>query len=86
MSTNVDNGGYGTSAVINHHNGYSTLYGNMVKVVVNVGDVVEKGQLIGYMGSTGISTGCHLHFEVWSGYPWSNGYRLNPNVISTYNR
>ena len=86
MSTNVDNGGYGKFAVINHHNGYSTLYGHMVKVVVNVGDVVEKGQLIGYMGSTGISTGCHLHFEVWSGYPWSNGYRLNPNVISTYNR
>lgn len=86
MATNVDNGGYGKFAVINHHNGYSTLYGHMVKVVVNVGDVVEKGQVIGYMGSTGISTGCHLHFEVWSGYPWTNGHRLNPNVISTYNR
>ncbi len=86
MSTNVDNGGYGKFAVINHNNGYSTLYGHMVKVVVKVGDVVEKGQVIGYMGSTGISTGCHLHFEVWSGYPWTNGYRLNPNVISTYNR
>lgn len=86
MANKVDNGSYGLFVVINHHNGYSTLYGHMIKVNVNVGDIVEKGQVIGLMGSTGDSTGCHLHFELWSGYPWGHGYRLNPNVISTYNK
>lgn len=86
MSNKVDNGSYGLFVSINHHNGYSTLYGHMIKVYVNVGDIVEKGQVIGLMGSTGDSTGCHLHFELWSGYPWVNGHRLNPNVISIYNK
>lgn len=86
MANKVDNGSYGLFVAINHHNGYSTLYGHMIKVEVNVGDIVEKGQVIGLMGSTGDSTGCHLHFELWSGYPWGHGYRLNPNVISTYNK
>lgn len=86
MANKVDNGSYGLFVVINHNNGYSTLYGHMISVSVNVGDIVEKGQVIGLMGSTGDSTGCHLHFELWSGYPWAHGYRLNPNVISTYNK
>ena len=86
MANKVDNGSYGLFVVINHHNGYSTLYGHMIKVNVNVGEIVEKGQVIGLMGSTGDSTGCHLHFELWSGYPWAYGHRLNPNVISTYNK
>lgn len=86
MANKVDNGSYGLFVAINHNNGYSTLYGHMIKVLVNKGDIVEKGQVIGLMGSTGDSTGCHLHFELWSGYPWANGYRLNPNVIPLYNK
>lgn len=59
--------GYGNYIVINHNNGYYTLYGHMNKFVsgLKVGDTVLKGQLIGYVGSTGISTGPHIHFEVW---------------------
>lgn len=86
MANKVDNGSYGMFVVINHHNGYSTLYGHMLQVNVNLGEVVEKGQVIGLMGSTGDSTGCHLHFELWNGYPWGHGYRLNPNVIPIYNK
>ena len=86
MANYVDNNSYGLYTVINHHNGYSTLYAHMIKVNVKKGDIVEKGQVIGLMGSTGDSTGCHLHFELWSGYPWVNGYRLNPAVLPAYNR
>ena len=58
----------------------------MIQVNVKKGDIVEKGQVIGLMGATGDSTGCHLHFELWSGYPWVHGYRLNPAVLPAYNR
>jgi len=86
MANYVDNNSYGLYVVINHNNGYSTLYAHMVQVNVKKGDIVEKGQVIGLMGTTGDSTGCHLHFELWSGYPWVNGYRLNPAVLPAYNR
>ena len=55
---------YGNYVLINHKNGYKTMYGHMSKVNVSQGQVVEKGEKIGYMGSTGESTGVHLHFEV----------------------
>lgn len=58
------NGGYGNMIVISHDNGTQTLYSHNSENVVYVGQYVEKGQLIGYMGSTGRSTGNHLHFEV----------------------
>jgi len=86
MANYVDNNSYGLYTVINHNNGYSTLYAHMIQVNVKKGDIVEKGQVIGLMGSTGDSTGCHLHFELWSGYPWVHGYRLNPAVLPAYNR
>ncbi len=57
-------GGYGNYVVINHDSSYTTLYGHMTNTVVTVGQYVEKGQIIGYVGSTGWSTGAHLHFEV----------------------
>lgn len=58
------NGGYGSYVVLQHNNGTQTLYAHLSKVYVSVGDSVGKGALIGAMGSTGKSTGSHLHFEV----------------------
>ncbi len=58
------NGGYGNYVVITHDNGSQTLYGHMRSVIVAYGQSVSQGQLIGYVGSTGRSTGPHLHFEV----------------------
>lgn len=58
------NGGYGEYAVIRHSNGTQTLYAHMSEVVVAAGAHVVKGQVIGYVGNTGKSTGSHLHFEV----------------------
>lgn len=55
--------GYGNCVVIRHHNGIETLYGHLSKRLVNPGDLVNAGQLIGLGGSTGHSTGPHLHFE-----------------------
>lgn len=58
------NGGYGNYVVISHDNGSQTLYAHMTRAAVTAGTQVAKGQLIGYVGSTGLSTGSHLHFEV----------------------
>ncbi|MCK5059525.1 MAG: M23 family metallopeptidase, partial [Candidatus Pacebacteria bacterium] len=58
------NGGYGGYVVISHNNGTQTLYAHMSSDIVSVGDVVQQGQVIGYVGSTGRSTGPHLHIEV----------------------
>lgn len=56
-------GGYGNVLVIRHANGLETYYGHLSKYIVNSGDIVSAGELIGYGGSTGRSTGPHLHFE-----------------------
>ncbi|MFH5186953.1 peptidoglycan DD-metalloendopeptidase family protein [Paenibacillus sp. TAB 01] len=56
--------GYGNAIILDHLNGYKTLYGHLSQIDVTVGKIVEKGEKIGYMGSTGDSTGIHLHFEV----------------------
>ena len=58
------NGGYGNYCVIDHGNGLLTYYGHMSRSIVSVGQYVAQGQTVGYMGSTGYSTGNHLHFEV----------------------
>lgn len=57
-------GGYGNRVVINHGYGYETLYGHMLRVKVRVGEQVKRGEVIGYVGSTGKSTGPHCHYEV----------------------
>lgn len=67
------NGGYGNTIVIDHGGGKRTRYGHASKLFVKVGDEVEKGEHIAAMGSTGRSTGPHLHFEVLI-----NGARYNP--------
>ncbi|WP_159883116.1 M23 family metallopeptidase [Paenibacillus puerhi] len=56
--------GYGNCIIIDHKNGYETLYGHLSKIDVKEGDAVAKGEKIGVMGSTGNSTGIHLHFEI----------------------
>lgn len=58
------NGGYGNYVVVAHSNGTQTLYGHATKVLVSAGDRVSQGQTIALVGSTGLSTGAHLHFEV----------------------
>jgi len=65
--------GYGNLVEINHGNGYTTRYGHNREIVVKTGDAVKKGQIIGAMGSTGRSTGPHVHFEVLR-----NGRTVNP--------
>ena len=67
------NGGYGTSVKIKHSNGYVTHYAHLSSISVKVGQKVSAGQTIGAMGSTGSSTGPHLHFEVIK-----NGSHRNP--------
>lgn len=70
------NDSYGYYVVINHNNGYWTLYGHMSRFSdIKVGDIVIRGRVIGYVGSTGDSSGPHLHFEVWKGCNWC---RVNP--------
>jgi murein DD-endopeptidase MepM/ murein hydrolase activator NlpD len=65
--------GYGNHVVINHGYGYQTLYGHMSKMVSKPGMKVKRGDLIGYVGSTGLSTGPHVHYEVIK-----NGEKVNP--------
>jgi murein DD-endopeptidase MepM/ murein hydrolase activator NlpD len=67
------NWGYGCHIIIDHGNGYQSLYGHLSSIEASPGQAVSKGQRIGIMGSTGRSTGTHLHFEIRSG-----GVLLNP--------
>lgn len=60
-----DRDGYGLALDINHGNGYVTRYGHAEKLLVGVGDIITKGQTIAQVGSTGRSTGPHVHFEVY---------------------
>ncbi|MGB3612631.1 MAG: peptidoglycan DD-metalloendopeptidase family protein [Elainellaceae cyanobacterium] len=57
-------GGYGRAVIVNHGNGVTTLYGHASQIYVSEGDVVQQGQVVAAVGSTGLSTGPHLHFEV----------------------
>lgn len=58
------NGGYGNFVMLSHGNGSQTLYAHMSKTAVSLGDHVSAGQVIGYVGLTGLTTGAHLHFEI----------------------
>jgi len=66
-------GGYGYCVVVDHQNGYETLYGHCSKLIADAGDNVNRGDLIAEVGSTGASTGNHLHFEVHK-----NGTAIDP--------
>ena len=70
-------GGYGNFVKLSHASGYASGYGHMSRIAVAPGTRVARGQVIGYVGSTGMSTGPHLHWEVWK-----NGVPVNPRSIS----
>ena len=73
VTTAAYSGAWGYYVVINHGDGYSTLYAHQPSLSVSVGDYVTQGQTIGYVGSTGYSTGPHLHFTIYY-----NGSDVNP--------
>ncbi|NLC65940.1 MAG: M23 family metallopeptidase, partial [Clostridium sp.] len=72
-------GGYGNTVLILHDNGISSLYAHMSRFNTSVGAIVSQGQTIGYVGSTGDSTGPHLHFEIRK-----NGNHVNPSSYIGY--
>lgn len=84
-SGNVYSSGYdstgGNQVIINHNNGYYTIYAHMLKLYVTTGQAVTRGQIIGLMGSTGYSTGTHLHFGVYQGVPYRGGRSFNAMTL-----
>jgi len=73
-------GGYGQQVEIAHSGGLETTYGHMSRIAARIGQVVRKGEVIGWVGSTGLSTGPHLHFEVTR-----NGRPVNPMSVKMNN-
>ena len=68
----------GNYIIIRDTKGIYSIYAHLSKRNVNNGDKVTKGEIIGQAGSTGNSTGVHLHFSVWNGYPYNGGTPFNP--------
>jgi murein DD-endopeptidase MepM/ murein hydrolase activator NlpD len=73
-------GGYGNVVIIMHPNGLETVYAHLSRIKVKAGDIVLSGQTVGLGGSTGHSSGSHLHFEIRY-----QGYALNPGAIVNFN-
>jgi len=80
VADTVDNSGYGKWVQVDHDNGETTIYAHMDKVTVKEGQVVDQGEQLGNLGTTGNSTGPHLHFEERDGssviHPWFHGKKL----------
>ena len=74
-------GGYGNYVKLNHGGGLGTGYGHMSRIAVRAGQHVRRGQVIGYIGTTGLSTGPHLHYELYR-----NGHAVNPASVSFVTR
>lgn len=72
-------GGYGYTIIIDHGNGWQTLYGHCSRLAVSEGEHVKKGQVVAYVGSTGASTGPHVHYSVYR-----NGKVVNPEVCAGF--
>ena len=73
IQANYTTGGYGKKIMIDHGYGYKTLYGHCYKILVEPGQKVKRGEVIGLVGNTGLSTRSHLHYEVWT-----NNRPVNP--------
>ena len=69
---------YGNFVVIDHNNGYMSVYGHMSKIAAKAGQVVARGDVIGYVGCTGSCTGPHVHYEIWKGQKYNH---INPAVL-----
>ena len=74
--TGNDADGYGLYVDISHGDGYRTRYAHLSSIDVQVGETVGQGQVIGVSGDSGVSSGPHLHFEIWR-----KGRRVNPLSI-----
>lgn len=75
LTSAYNSGGYGNYVVVDHGNGNTTLYAHMNSRAVKAGDVVKQGQVLGYVGTTGRSTGNHLHYEIRE-----NNVRIDPII------
>ena len=75
------NGAYGKLVEIDHGFGLVTRYGHLSEFAISIGDTVERGGIIGYVGATGRATGHHVHYEIWS-----NGKTVNPMQLLTESR
>jgi murein DD-endopeptidase MepM/ murein hydrolase activator NlpD len=73
LTTGTPESGYGLQIDLNHGNGYVTKYAHLSKIAVSPGQEIDRGQLIGYSGNTGFSTGPHLHYEIIH-----NGVKIDP--------
>jgi murein DD-endopeptidase MepM/ murein hydrolase activator NlpD len=72
------NSGFGNHVIVDHGNGLTSLYGHMYATAVQVGQVVDKNTVLGYEGTTGASTGVHVHFEIDL-----NSQPVNPHLYVT---
>ncbi|MCL2833921.1 MAG: M23 family metallopeptidase [Treponema sp.] len=82
VSVDFDQGGFGNNVIIRHKHGFYTRYGHMLSFRVKVGQKVQQGDIIGYIGNTGLSTGPHLHYEVHIGSDVVDPYKYL-NIRST---
>lgn len=76
VKTSTYSSSYGNYIVLSHNDGSTSLYAHLIKSYVSVGQSVIRGEIIGGMGTTGTSTGNHLHFEIWEGT--TSNTRVNP--------
>ena len=76
IQSNYTTGGYGKKILVDHGFGYKTLYGHCSKILVEKGQEVKRGEVIGLVGNTGLSTTSHLHYEVWV-----NNRPVNPIIL-----
>lgn len=77
---------YGNYVIVTHADGYQSLYAHMSKLAVSKGDTVTQGQTVGYVGSTGLSTGPHLHLEIWKDGVRTDSEQYYPNLNSVFYR